>query len=78
MTSGTWIPVWLFVLHPYICSPPKYSRGLPLITYEPRVRGGNVSIHYHCVSYAKRGGGSQIACKIAYVFSGRPLIFIIY
>ena len=33
-------------------------RGLPLITYAPRGRGGVKSpIHFHCVLYAKRGGG---------------------
>ena len=33
-------------------------RGLPLITYAPRERGGVKSpIHFHCVLHAKRGGG---------------------
>ena len=34
-------------------------------------------IHFHCVLHAnKRGEGVQIACKIAYVLNGRPLIVI--
>ena len=34
-------------------------RGLPLITYAPRGRGGGVKppIHFYCVLHAKRGGG---------------------
>ena len=33
-------------------------RGLPLITYAPRGRGGVKSrIHFHCVLHAERGEG---------------------
>ena len=52
-------------------------RGLPLITYAPRGRGGGEvkpPIHFYCVLHAKWGGeGVQIACKIVYVINGRPL-----
>ena len=51
--------------------------GLPLITYAPRGReGGGVkpALHFYCVLHAKRGEGVQIACKIAYVINGRPLL----
>ena len=55
----------------------KYAfRGLPLITYAPRGRGVGSSLLVLCVSiayYMQKGGGVQIACKIAYVINGRPL-----
>ena len=47
-------------------------RGLPLITYAPRGRGG-IRLPIHCVLHAKRGDGVQIARKTAYVINGRPL-----
>ena len=39
--------------------------------------GGGVKspIHFHCVLHAKKGEGVQIACKIAYILNGRPLVF---
>ena len=53
-----------------------YIRGLPLITYEPRGDGGGSSLPYISIAYYMQKGveGVQIACKIAYVISGRPLI----
>ena len=38
--------------------------------------GGGVKspIHFHGVLHVKRGEGAQIACKIAYVINGRPLV----
>ena len=48
--------------------------GLPFSMYTPRWRGVKFPIHFHCVLHAKRGEGVQIACKIAYVLNGRPLI----
>ena len=50
-------------------------RGLPLITYVPRGREGGSSLLYISIAYfmQKGGEGVQIACKIAYVFNGRPL-----
>ena len=49
------------------------QRGLPLITYAPRGRGG-VSLPYISIAYyiQKGGEGVQKACKIAYVINGRP------
>ena len=36
----------------------NWLRGLPLITYAPRGRGGvKPPIHFYCVLHAKRGGG---------------------
>ena len=50
--------------------------GLPLIMYAPRCvcGGGGVKspIYFHCVLYAKRGEGVQIASKIAYVLMEGP------
>ena len=50
--------------------------GLPFSMYALRGRGGGVksAIHFHCVLHAKRGEGVQIACKIAYVLNGKPLL----
>ena len=54
-----------------------YLRGLPLITYAPRGRGGGGSYIYIEYYMQKGGGGEregvQIACQIAYVINGRPL-----
>ena len=50
-----------------------WARGLPLITYAPRGRGGvKPPIHFYCVLHAKRGEGVQKACTNAYVINGRP------
>ena len=58
-----------------------YYRGLPLITYAPRGRGGGDQASYTFllrITCKKRGGGGfQIACKIAYIINGRPHTFII-
>ena len=51
--------------------------GLPLITYAPRGRGGQTSYTFPLRSTCKNGGGGggvQIACKIAYIINGMPLI----
>ena len=47
----------------------------PSINYV-RTQGEGVkpSIHFYCVLHAKRGEGVQIACKIAYVINGRPVL----
>ena len=39
-----------------------HLRGLPLITYAPRGRGGGVKppIHFYCVLHAKVGGGGGV------------------
>ena len=39
-------------------------RGLRLITYGPRGRGGGVKspIHFYCILHGIRGEGVQIAC----------------
>ena len=57
---------------------PTSLRGLPLTTYAPRGRGGGSSLLYISIAYCmqKGGEGVQIACKIAYVINGRPLIYI--
>ena len=49
-------------------------RGLPFSTYAPR--GVGSSLLYISIAYymQKMGGWVQIACKIAYVLNGRPLI----
>ena len=48
---------------------------LPLITYATRGRAaGQTSYTFplHITCKKKKGGGIQIACKIAYVINGRP------
>ena len=53
----------------------QISKGLPLITYAPRGKGGGSSLLYISIAYymKKKGGeGVQIACKIVYVINGRP------
>ena len=56
-------------------------RGLPLITYAPRGRGGGQAsytflLRITCKKKKKGGGAVQIACKIAYVINGRPHIYL--
>ena len=50
-------------------------RGLPLTTYAPRGRGGQVCYTFplRITCQNKGGEGVQKACKIAYVINGRPL-----
>ena len=52
----------------------NWQRGLPLITYAPRGREGQVSYTFllRITCKKKRGGGVQVACKNAYVINGRP------
>ena len=54
-----------------------FLRGLPLIKYAPREGGGGGSslLYISIVYYMQKGGGVQIACKMAYVIDGRPLIW---
>ena len=51
-------------------------RGLPLITYAPRGRGGGRASYTFLlrITCKKGGEGVQKACKNAYVINGRPLI----
>ena len=50
-------------------------RGLPLITYAPRGRGGSSLLYISIAYYMQKGGeGVQIACKNVYVINGRPLL----
>ena len=50
-------------------------RGLPFSMYAPKMEGGCKSpLHFHCVLHAKRGEGVKIACEIAYILNGRPLL----
>ena len=55
-------------------APDFYCRGLPLITYAPRERGGGSSLLYISITYymQKGGEGVQKACKNVYVINGRP------
>ena len=50
--------------------------GLPLIRYAPRGRGGGSNLLYISIAYymQKGGEGVQMACQIAYVINGRPLV----
>ena len=53
------------------------ARGLPLITYAPRGRGGvggGGGLLYISIAYymQKMKEGVQIACKFAYLINGRP------
>ena len=50
-------------------------RGLPFSTYAPRGEG---VLLYICIAYymQKGGEGVQIACKIAYVLNGGPLMLL--
>ena len=57
-----------------------YIGGLPLITYAPRGRGGQVSYTFLLRITCKKGGGEgvQITCKNAYVINGRPFVYCIW
>ena len=49
-------------------------RGLPLIMYAPRGRGGGSSLPYISIAYnmQKGGEGVQKVCKLMYVLNERP------
>ena len=52
-------------------------RGLPLITYAPRERGGGGQASYTfllCITCKKGGERVQKACQIVYIINGRPLM----
>ena len=50
--------------------------GLPLITFAPMGREVGSGLLYISIAYYMQKGGEvvQIACKIAYVINGRPLV----
>ena len=65
------------LIEPLVDRCTESTGGLPLITYAPRGRGGRGQAYYTFlvrITCKKGGKGVQIACQIAYVINGRPLV----